>query len=309
MHTRDVALRAFLALLVPAVPASPLAALAGSVRCGMTEPAVEEILLFAPPGSKRAPDTHCACLPAGNGGDVPIHFHVIHSGGNGDIPQSMVEAQVAVLNDAFMPLGISFSLASTDRTDNLAWYAATPDSIPDLAMRNALAITPQSALNIYSLSPGDDSLGWATYPWHFAETDTRHGVVIDHASMPGGSAESHDEGDTAVHETGHYLGLFHTYQGGCTPPGDLVDDTPAESDPALGCPLGSDSCAGGGPDPIENFMDASDDACRTRFTPGQAQRWYSMLHEFRPGLALAPVDPNQCLFADGFESEDVSCWQ
>ncbi len=84
---------------------------------------------------------------------------------------------------------------------------------------------------------------------------------------------TYDYGRTMTHEVGHWLGLYHTFQGGCTGVGDRCTDTPAVSAPNFGCPSGTNSCpSAAGNDMIENYMDYTDDACMNVFTADQKIR-------------------------------------
>ncbi len=224
------------------------------------------------------------------GGTIPVYWHVIRSGtaaSQGNIPDSQITAQINVLNAAYASWGWSFNLVATTRTTNSSWYTCTGGSC-ESAMKNALRQGSADDLNIYSNNMGGGLLGWATFPSSYAGNPKNDGVVILYSSLPGGSAAPYNLGDTATHEVGHWMGLYHTFQGGCarnaTNGGDLVGDTPAEKSPAYGCPIGRNSCANiAGNDPIENFMDYTDDSCMFQFTSGQDTRMDSQFTTYRFG--------------------------
>lgn len=221
---------------------------------------------------------------------VPVVFHVINKGSgiaNGDIPQSQIDDQIAVLNAAYASTPFRFQLVSVDRTTNSSWFKMTNGSSAEKAAKTALHTGGPETLNLYSANPGLGLLGWATFPSDYAAKPTMDGVVVKFNSVPGGSGAPYNEGDTATHEIGHWLGLYHTFQGGCANPGDSVSDTPAEKSAAYGCPVGRDSCTTkSGLDPITNFMDYTDDSCMNQFTAGQTTRMDQMHQQYRTASVL-----------------------
>lgn len=201
---------------------------------------------------------------------------------------AMIAAQMDVMNAAYggqtgamVDTPFRFDLTKTNYVVNSAWYGVTPGKT-EKAMKAALHEGDSTTLNVYVANIGDDLLGWAYFPKEYNNgRDYLDGVVMLDESMPGGTASPYNLGDTLVHEAGHWLGLYHTFQGGCTPSNDFVADTPAEAHPQFGCPEGADSCDAPGLDPIHNFMDYSVDACMDSFTPGQVKRMSDAWQYFR----------------------------
>jgi len=219
------------------------------------------------------------------GGVINVYFHVISNGATGNIPDSMIAAQMDVLNAAYAGTGWSFNLVSTDRTNNATWYnGCYGNSSIESAFKTALRQGSADDLNLYSCNPSNGILGYATFPSSYASNPMLDGVVLLDQSLPGGTAAPYNFGDTATHEVGHWMGLYHTFQGGCSGSGDYVSDTPAERAPQYGCPVGADSCRSDpGPDPITNFMDYTDDNCMFEFTAGQDARMDAQFSAYRYG--------------------------
>lgn len=255
------------------------------------QPTLEEVAVMERDFAERKAERAARFAPEVSGGTINVYFHVINKGtgiANGDISDAMIRDQMTVLNDAYGPQwGWNFNLVSTDRTTNATWYANCYGS-SETAMKTALRRGTAKDLNIYSCNPGGGILGYATFPSSYTGAPSKDGIVILYSSLPGGTAAPYNLGDTATHEVGHWMGLYHTFQGGCarnaTTGGDLVADTPAERSPAYGCPLNRDTCTGKrfpGEDPTENFMDYTDDACMFLFTQGQDTRMDSQFTTYR----------------------------
>ncbi|PPQ99839.1 hypothetical protein CVT24_009633 [Panaeolus cyanescens] len=243
--------------------------------CGSTGPSAEEgakIHSMIQAHSRVQNQTRAAA-------PIRVFFHIIleNQNGYGNIPDTVLAQQVSVLNRDFSGTGVSFVFSGVDRYVNYQWFhAAYYGTQARYDMYRTLRKGGAADLNLFTTAldqppPGSDILlGYATFPWDYAANPAVDGVVLNWQTLPGGSSVGTNTGKIGTHEVGHWVGLLHTFEGGCSSPGDYVDDTPFEASPARGCPQGRDTCAGGGLDPINNHMDYTDDNCRFQFTVGQS---------------------------------------
>jgi len=228
---------------------------------------------------------------------IPVAFIHIVDGDEGRTTPEQRRQQIDVMNQAFSFVGIDFTYDENQVVvvDNPAWFRMGHRSLRERQCKSQnQVLDPNTGLNFYTARPGGGLLGWATFPVDLEGDPDMDGVVMLDGTLPGGASEPYNLGLTAAHEVGHWLGLYHTFQDGCFPPGDEVDDTPAHSGPNFGKPADEDQphnlCPNepaGAECPIHNYMNYVDDDWMNHFTPGQKDRIWAQIGMFRTGLLEA----------------------
>ena len=235
---------------------------------------------------------------------IPVVVHVIQSAnGTGFISESRVRSQIEILNEDFQAIPgtngangedarLEFYLATQDPsgnpTDGITYTTNTTWFNDFGSYYNELAWDTSRYLNIYTNS-ASGALGYVPgLPQSgIAGSPVDRVVCLYSAFGRDAPLTPFDLGRTATHEVGHYLGLFHVFDGGCSSgdcnlTGDLICDTNAVGNPTFGCPSSRFGC--GGPSPFDNYMDYSDDICMERFTAEQINRMRCSLVNYRPDL-------------------------
>ena len=117
----------------------------------------------------------------------------------------------------------------------------------------------------------------------------KDGIVINTSAFGTlNMSGAYDNGRTAVHEAGHWLGLKHIW-GDALCGDDGIYDTPTQSGFTTSCPTGirTSSC-GSNPagDMYMNYMDFTNDACLNLFTTGQKEHMRSLFDDGAPRYSL-----------------------
>ena len=261
----------------------------------------------------------------GNVKYIPVVFHVIHNGGSENITQAQIMDQMRILNEDFRKkagtngdkstnpnatdMEFEFRLAQVDpngnRHDGINRIQSTATNNASDNVKSLSRWPSSKYLNIWvvkSISLGGTSggtvLGYAQFPSYMSFAPNNDGIVI-RADYVGSiqSGNSSHMGRTLTHEVGHWVGLYHPFQDGCTgqtasncaSAGDRVCDTPPVAEANFGsvCDATLNSCTGDSPDlpdMITNYMDYLDGKCANTYTLGQKARAVAQMSLYRSAI-------------------------
>jgi hypothetical protein len=255
---------------------------------------------------------------------IPVVFHIIHKFGLENISQTQLNDAIRVLNEDFRKLvgtngGSSTDPLTADFEIEFRLAQLNPNGLPTNGVNRIYSLNADNArdaqkslsywdarkyFNVWVVNtinnaggtPGSIVLGYAQFPFQINSQTSTDGVMMRADQM--GVIENVDVsqlGRTLTHEAGHWVGLYHPFQGGCVggtssnclSQGDQVCDTPPVSTATTGCPTSRNSCTNDVPnlpDLVKNYMDYADGNCMNMFTKGQKTRADAILPNFRSNI-------------------------
>ncbi len=251
---------------------------------------------------------------------IPVVVWVVHDGGASKISLDQVKSGFEALfrdyraveqtmGAASVDTKIEFSLATKDEFGTpcpdgtcVFWKydpaLATVDRSAgeDFTLKTTYYWNKSMYLNLYLVkdivSSGGTVLGYATFPTFSSTTD---GIVIRYdcwgtRGNVGGPGGDNRYGRTATHEMGHWLNLYHTFQGGCgnvncIGSGDNICDTPPTAQQNFSPQQRQNTCGvdslyypdGDRADDPYNYMDYGSDMVIYKFSQGQTDRMIAAL--------------------------------
>ena len=275
---------------------------------------------------------------------IPTVVHLVHApsetiGKGANLKDAQVQQAINWLNDAFnnknsyynskgISVGIEFCLATRDpegsSTTGIVRHASSKYTNIDLKEDEDIYVKtdiaqwdPDKYLNIWVVTDmcyvnDCNTVGLTPYA---TSAGTAADGILTVAKYFGSSI---DETKVLIHEAGHYLNLFHTFENGCTnnnclENGDYVCDTPPDgskistancSTPDNSCTTDTDDTHPRNPfraknigglgdqnDPTDNYLDYNKRACKVRFTEGQKDRMRLSFIKYRSSL----IESDGCL--------------
>ena len=259
---------------------------------------------------------------------LPVVIHLIHDNG----PENLTDAQVIQgmehLNDAFANINYYDQGIGVNTNIEFCLARRAPDGSATTGINRV-----QSPLTVSTLAQGLDVKAlshWSSFDYinlwivrdlslgsngslaGYANLPMLHGQARDGIVMEArwfGSSNANS--GVQIHEMGHYLGLYHTFQGGCgnndcALNGDRVCDTPPDqSTAAVPCGASANSCstdtdsgfATDQDDHYWNYMDYGDWSCYGEFTQGQTNRMTFFLDNARNSLLMSEGCNDPCPIA------------
>ena len=299
--------------------------------------------------------------------EIPVVVHVIHTGQNvgvgANISTAQINGAITALNDRYrkspgthgdaagVDTEVQFVLAKRDPDCNATTgivrvngssvtnyanegiTAGQGSGADELAVKALSRWPATDYMNVWvvtEIENNNGGFGIQGYAYFPGVSPVRDGIIVMNTCFGvNGTVNSWNNlNRTFTHEVGHYLNLYHTFEGdnsggncpsttnGCgSGSGDCCTDTEPHIRAASNCPTGTNTCTSTTWDDVQhNYMNYSSQTCADMFTEDQSDRIRATLFGPRSSLlsslgteapssntvASAACSPNTTNLSNGF---------